>query len=216
MCENSCNNQDFDPVPGGVGVNSGTSSWVVKKNGQEYLLTCGHVFNTNCENSTLKDMGVFQGSQTFGPVVDGDVDQDWAIAKIGSFEGLDPEVDGLEYSVPQRDMGFGGHYTKMGALGIASNDDQVYALGTTTCETSGTVEGIVSGNGVCGTYNDYIKTSVATKSGDSGGPVYNIVWGDNGPKLYYIHMISLSIPCSTTRGVAGYYLNNQAGLSFDP
>ncbi|MEZ3144821.1 hypothetical protein [Halobaculum sp. MBLA0143] len=171
----TCYDQDYDNVPGGVQVETGVpfsvACRVINSDGEPRLMTCAHGFK-QCEGS-IKGDELTQSDRLIGGVEDWSVGQDWATVSLSAsspINGFDPGVVDT-----QRDVL--GYVTENGIKDLISTGETVYHRGRKTCAQSGQVKetGFVFSN--CeGTpqedYGKYIRMSTYTESGDSGGIHY--------------------------------------------
>lgn len=218
----TCNEGNFDIMPGGVTIESSsgdqvTSTCEVERSGTFYMMTAAHLFT--CNQSSITGDPAYQSGRYLGDVVDYDFNQDWAIVKRDSSS----KVTDLDNEIEDYAGILAGYTTESGLHDLKSNNTTVYKQGITTCKESGQVERYnVSVSNSCNSIssNDYVETSATQDFGDSGGPVFD-QFTYNG--CYYISIISLatlagclSPPCSTALGAAAYHINNDHNISFDP
>jgi hypothetical protein len=219
----SCNREDFNYVYGGIQINGGgdglsSSGWIVERNGEEYMLMCAHGLADECI-----DIGAevyekyFETGEKIGEVADGHGSEDWAIVE----ETYDADHWGFKPTIPQENCysrEFIGHYTYWGAQSVMVGNDPVYKVGYSSCFDSGKVDRIEEiERNKCGHVTvDEPVVHINSKGGDSGGPVYGR--NSNGD-LIFLHLHTHGAnDCSSTsfsRGVTGYYLNNNYGINFD-
>ena len=175
ILKNCCHHEDFDPVPGGVAVqteNGGVGSagfCVENENGDRRLLTANHIWGT-CEDNTDGELN--QHTDKFGKVRTIDKDTDYALVEPTSEEGLVYEVfvNGLRYRVS-------GWKTQDGVSDMISTEENAYQTGATTCTTEGPIkgQGDVASASCVDFENHGIKADIGVAEGDSGGPFIDLV-----------------------------------------
>jgi len=216
--------------PGGINVETSTSTCTsfgttaikVDVNNNPYMLTAAHLWDA-CNNNITGDSAYNMGD-IFGTVDDYNDDEDWATIDSGS--SLDDRI--REEGGTRIDVV--GHVNSNGVDDMITSGETVYKMGVTTGKEQGTVKG----NGVftgfdCVDFNgNGVETKVDYADGDSGGPVYDIEFGN----AYIIHLNSwqtgsnigsqtchpTSSNCNTpeiwTRdtGIGFYHLNNSHSM----
>lgn len=170
-----CHHEDYDPVPGGVAVQTGGGGvgsagfCVENSDGNRRLLTANHLWG-ECEDNTGGQLN--QHTDEFGTVEAIDTDTDYALVRPTSTEGIDDRVyvNGIRYTVS-------GYKTYDGISDLISSGETCYQTGGTTCTT----EGPITGQGSVEQYNCYdfeghgIKADIYTAGGDSGGPFVDLI-----------------------------------------
>ncbi|WP_276257287.1 hypothetical protein [Haloglomus litoreum] len=207
-CADPCNLRNFDPVPGGVFAEGGTTTWVVRLLDTDYLLTANHTLQSGDPGcGDVETSILYQYRQRVGPVLAGDDVEDWALVGLGR----DADVSGFHPGVPQREERFGGHFSIRGLLDVIARRETLYALGTTTCETAGPADWIGTHLSECGRSTPVASVDAVSDYGDSGGPVYGI----RGEHLVFHHMGNSAIICGPgLSGVPGVHLSSKYGFSF--
>lgn len=154
---------------------AGTSGYRATKNGNEYMITTAHTFQSTCD--VVEGQATYQYSSQIGTVQDGDVRTDFVATDGSSLSGgiankvLEPDgttrkISGSasEEEIDRRVSDLFDGYTK---------------LGITTGETAG---GLGKKNITKDACNDLrgegIRGSSDCANGDSGGPYYSIESGN--------------------------------------
>lgn len=173
--KNCCYHDDFDPVPGGVAVQTagggvGSAGFCVNNaDGNRRLYTANHLWG-GCEDNTGGQLN--QHTDEFGTVKTIDKDTDYALVKPTSTEGLVNEVfvNGLRYTVS-------GYKTHDGISDLITSGETCYQTGATSCTTEGPITGQGSVKTTsCYDFEDHgIKADIAAAEGDSGGPFVDLV-----------------------------------------
>ncbi|WP_139173326.1 hypothetical protein [Halogranum gelatinilyticum] len=102
---------------------------------------------------------------------DYDEAQDWATINLDYNDGL----NGTEESIAGEYGQIAGTVTYEGLKDLKGSNETIYHRGWATCTTTGTLSEYPIPNAECNDQypSDYfIKSTAATKSGDSGGPHY--------------------------------------------
>lgn len=223
----ACDLEDEDPVPGGAGLNCGTSTCKVYLDGPDHtgycLMTNGHYFtdeeenNTGCNYKMTKEVTQGESQQTVGYNIEKYTEshRDFALVE----ESWDSDINGFRDAVKTgKDslIDVSGFVTEEGMYDMIGQDHSQY--GRTTCGGNGTVEEIF-GNKKCDDQPevDYIKSSVDTERGDSGSPFYS-VWEDGGGCKWasIIAPNRGTLPSGESFGVAAYQLYNDYPIQFGP
>ena len=182
------NDGDFDPVPGGVQISSGGAATsccryyadVDDDDADEAcMLTCRHLAvspDWGC-NDTADGATVYQNGDEFGSVEDESSDLD-TILVDSSHTSLSMNGE-IEEESGSRDLS--GYVTKSGTYDLEeSNSDSVESMGHKTgLETGYVTEAGYYSGGKCPDFNaEGVKTTCDVADGDSGGPVYDVKYGD--------------------------------------
>ena len=207
ILKNCCHHKDFDPVPGGVAVQTesgpvGSAGFCVEnENGNRRLLTANHLWG-GCEDNT--DGQLNQHTDKFGKVRTIDKNTDYALVEPTSTEGLVYEVfvNGSRYRVS-------GWQTQNGVSDLISTGEDTYQTGGTSCTTSGPIkgQGDVGSKGCIGYEDHGIKADIGTAEGDSGGPFIDFAEYDGNRYASIITHQSLGDVSSTITchwGEGGY------------
>lgn len=211
----SCYNQDYDNVPGGVQVETGVAfsaaCRVVNSNGDPRLMTCAHGFK-QCEGDIEGDE-LTQSGRLIGGVDDWSVGQDWATVSLDAsspINGFDPRVVDT-----QRDVL--GYVTKSGLKDLISTGETVYHRGRKTCAQRGQVKEIGIPQANCGGtsqegYAGYARLSTQTEGGDSGGIHYKeyIIDGNKYASAIAPHHGSID----DSYACPAYRIHNSHGINF--
>jgi hypothetical protein len=229
-CNTRCTEarQTEDPVPGGTRLqalgpnseNSGgfTSCCKVYYNNNPRLLTCAHAVDWNNEecnhNSSTAD--IYQPDiteQYVGNVSEVNGYDDWSLIKEDSnsdlSNGFTSDIavtnDVMKGVVSQSNIGY-----------LISNSAEVNKVGRTTCHDTATLTKEWQNYGGHCNNDGWVQSDAITKGGDSGGPVYFKPNAYNDDSyLAYMHVMGVSCEDgdSDSKGVSGYKLENQYGLS---
>lgn len=221
-----CNNDEYQPVPGGVQIYNPRAQWAGSATckvwdafGNPGLLTCAHMFDqTNCRGD-ITGLDLVQSGNKLGEVPDAkdgtyeyyDHNEDWAVLdKTGN------QTDGYADQIV-RGGTVVGYKSRNGLSYLRSNDIEIYQMGRTTCKTKGTVQAVnvLHSGSPCFVTDRAVEYNVKTKGGDSGGPFYD-EWYDRGD---YKLKSSIIGPLwggytYTNWGVAAYWLHNHYGFEF--
>ena len=154
-----------------------SATCIVEYNSNPYLMTSGHVFNSDCSSIECGDVSgspLYSGPRSsryyFGDVSDHSYEYDFVIVpnQGTNVNGISNEIisEGIEHVE--------GHVTQNGIYTLINDDDAVHHTGISTGRTTGLVEEIVSKDtGFCAPYVDMVKTSTNAAGGDSGGPHFD-------------------------------------------
>lgn len=195
LVSNCVNKDRHSDIPGGVEIEyeknngdivAGTSFGRVwnSYDYNYYLMTAAHLFHDTNSCTDISGKVVQQGyDDNIGMVNDYNNQADYAIIEDTAasdqqypqdYIGMIEEGDGTQYDID-------GYYTKEGLGDLKSSNEEIRSMGTTTGVTTGQIQEIgISENysGNCVTFEgEGVDTSCNVATGDSGGPVYNIVDG---------------------------------------
>lgn len=172
-----------DPLPGGFvvyGNQRGTVATTVRRDGEEYILTAGHLFwqDGPCTAETRQFAYVDDSDTYIGSVDEVDNEQDFVLVASGLFGGVDFAntireyyEDGTTDTVP-----VAGHVTKVGVAYLESADETIRQTGSSSGTTTGEITKFgqsIDAPDECTTFGSQgVQADYAAKAGDSGGPVY--------------------------------------------
>ena len=170
-----CDDTEWDCIPGGAIIRTerddGTDitrcslTCEIQYQSIDHLMTSAHCFNA-CDEDPI-GYHLKHGGEVIGEVVEYDVNLDFAI--------IEP-VDGLKMddSIIDESQSIFGHVTRDGVEDLRDSGETVYHYGSTTCKTSGVVDGITSNlSGSCDFDIEAPRMTTNADPGDSGGPHYH-------------------------------------------
>lgn len=146
----------------------------VEKNNTKYMMACRHVFiddgrdNDNCSSEDVTGEYWYKDGDLMGDVEYGYQNHDMTLLRNWSDKELSDWIVDTSGSIS-------GRVTKDGLDYLASNDVTVHKRGITTCKESGGIESY-GNTDFCGNGNyvsGVVNTSIESKDGDSGGPVFH-------------------------------------------
>ena len=220
-----CETDPFGPfkrLPGGVAVSAekpnelrGRQSGgiaVETPDGESRYLTAAHGFAADDCSDEIEGLGLEHGGKKVGEVREHDWNADWAAVELAD----DADVEGFTHEVLPRSAPVVGHVTEDGIDYLRDFDRTVYRYGRGTCEEEGTIESdnlylFCSDTDETDEERRYVRTSMVSEKGDSGGPHYRLLDG----KYPRIEIIGVHSGCS--RGAwasAAYDINARAELEF--
>jgi len=182
-------NQDFsDNVPGGCQISSGGIGTVCTPaqndgTGAQQLLTCAHLFGENGEGDAVNQSGTKIGNCAasvwrWNDKDSGDQDADASRAFDCATITPDSGVD-VSYTFAEDD----GTYSIESIVGRTGWD---LIKDGFTIKRQGRTSGRQSGEVTTAFTNQTFETSAVSNDGDSGGPHYDEVYGDNREKDFSI------------------------------
>lgn len=223
----SCNTDQYTPVPGGVKCKNprtggiATTTTKVWKNGSPGLLNCAHIFDQDaysCDGD-LTGLDLEQSGNKMGEVPSKyhyDHREDWAILdKSGN------QTNGYALRIENAADEVVGYKTDSGMRDMKSNGEAVYQMGKTTCSTSGEITGVYvehsGGSGSCFYTNYAVETNTDTENGDSGGPHYDR-WFEHATNEYKASIICPHWGSTDTNtwGTAAEHLYKVHDIAFTP
>lgn len=219
------NGGDYNPVPGGVKVESGgiatsMGAYYTDTNGDGYdeslLMTAAHL-GSDCGGNPNGDT-LYQNGDKYGTIVEFDEDLDTMLADSSS-TSLSPEQTIQE---PFSTISVYGSVTKSGTFDIEETGEIIYKMGIKTGRESGTLIDVQHQPGGCRDHNgEGIRADINVVQGDSGGPIYDVESG----AAYMLSHASIAAAKSSnsecggtvwehTWGPAAYEIKNVHGGGF--
>lgn len=212
----------FDRIPGGAAVRTEKPSGlrarqtggvaVETSDGESRYLTAAHGFGDDGCSDEIEGLGLEQRRREIGTVLEYDWNADWAAIELGT----DADVEGFAHEVVPHSVPVVGHVTEDGIDYLKDFDRTVYRYGRGTCEEEGTIESenlysYCSDGNVTGEERRFVRTSMVSDRGDSGGPHYRLLEGEY-PR---IEIIGVHAGCS--RGAwasTAYAINGRWDFEF--
>ena len=212
----------FDRLPGGAAVSAektdnirGRQSGgiaVETPEGESRYLTAAHGFAADDCDDEIEGRGLEHGGRTVGEVREHDWKGDWAAVELTE----DADVEGFAHEVVPRSAPVVGHVTEDGIDYLRDYDQTVYRYGRGTCEEEGTIESdnlylFCSNTDESDEERRFVRTSMVSEKGDSGGPHYRLLDG----RYPRIEIIGVHNGCS--RGAwasAAYDIHDRAEFEF--
>ena len=212
----------FDRLPGGVAVSTEKPSGargrqsggiaVETPEGESRYLTAAHGFADDDCGDGIDGLELEHDGRTVGEVREHDWKGDWAA--VGLTE--DADVEGFAHEVVPHSAPVVGHVTEDGIDYLRDHERTVYRYGRGTCEEEGTIESdnlylYCSNTDESDEQRRFVRTSMVSERGDSGGPHYRLLDG----RYPRIEIIGVHNGCS--RGAwasAAYDIHDRAGFEF--
>jgi len=171
--ERTCaNRDDFDPIPGGVHLNSNGSAFTsfatAEKEDNEYLLTASHPWDA-CEGSTQGE-SVEQHYNQYG-----EVDASHPYLNVARTEVTDSSysLDSGVIQTEDQTYTIAGVATEDGVDNYMSTDTTIRKIGISTGDTTGEVDDMNVSRYTCPSFNsDGVRLTNNQAGGDSGGPAF--------------------------------------------
>lgn len=206
---------DYDCVQGGANLqtvqNAGVSmTCIAEHNGDLGALTCAHWSPDSAEycNTDISGEEITQSGDRVGDITDYGWSLDWAFAK----EASDAEIDGLRDEILSHTYYVGGYVTRDGVDDMMATGEDAHQFGRSSCHTYGPLYDFPNVNH-CGTGStEFVRSSVHTEPGDSGGPHYRTLDAINAITIIGVHHGSDSL--SYSYAGPAYSLNNNHGIEF--
>lgn len=224
----TCNTDEYTPVPGGVKIENsnagGVGTLTTKvwdKYGNPGALTCAHMFDQNSDlcNRDLTGLHLSQSGNKMGEVPGQDYynhDEDWVfLDKTGN------ETQGYEASIPGGANAVVAHKTKEGMRDLKSSNAEIHHMGRTSCESTGEITGVnflhIGGSDSCFASDHAFETDINTSGGDSGGPFYQS-WYDSSEYREEASIIGPLWGSTDTNswGTGAHWIYGHYGISFTP
>lgn len=178
--ERTCYNySDFDPIPGGVTVESGdpvngvdklgsTGFEVNDRYGNPRILSANHVWGL-CDYNVGKE--VYQNGNFIGSVYQSDEKIDTALIEVETDKTISANI-----KEPSNTRSISGYKNKSGIEELYGSNSNISKMGVTTGKNEDVITEIEYSDGQdCIDYaGEGIETAHDVATGDSGGPIYNI------------------------------------------
>lgn len=221
MGPNCHNDQNYDPMPGGVWIEGdsaaprGTTFGMVEYNNTFYMLTALHLFgDNNCNNYNIGD-DVDQYSQNMGALEGFQTDYDLALCSHDNGIAVSHSIDGESQSWDVK-----GYASEVSMRDRAAAwNDSYKMMGTSTGIQTGGIGETHKSISNCYTFGGHgARGSADGAAGDSGGPAFAV---EGGEAVYlYLHSWGTGGKTNTynscadeytwekTMGTAAYAINN--------
>ena len=178
----------FERLPGGAAVSAekpgglrGRQSGgipVETPDGAFRYLTAAHGFAGDECGHGIEGLGLEHSGRTVGEVREHDWNADWAAVELADDAG----VEGFAHEVVPHSVPVVGHVTEDGIDYLKDSDRTVYRYGRGSCEEAGTIESdnlylYCSNTDESDEERRFVRTSMVSEQGDSGGPHYRLLDG---------------------------------------
>ena len=223
---NTAYKQDYDPVIGGVVMNSnvGTGSLTcrVEHDGVLHMMAARHVYidddsvkEDRCSKNDIVGKKSFQNNDFYGRVKHHWRQHDAAISERNSYFGNRSSFDN---TIVDQSGVIDGHVAQSRLEALKDEfGDNMQKRGIGSGARSGTVIG-TDGTDYCADFSQQkhrVRCDSFQTGGDSGGPMYEVVEFNNNTYLYIIGPATQRNSNYDALGSAAWWIHDNAGVTFN-